>query len=69
LNHRRILTLPFKRLIQKRLMDGHYWEIGARRYSLANITAEIERVGFKIEDTYRVWEVPYHRFWRLRCQK
>ena len=60
--------LPLPRLnapIHK--FDGeHYWEIGKARYPLSKITKDIQRAGFKIEKTYRIFENPYHRFFILR---
>ncbi len=64
----------FKKLIQiPRLQkavhhfDGqHYWEIGKVGYSLNSIVNAINKVGFKIEKTYRVFEMPYHRFFMLK---
>lgn len=31
------------------------------RYPLSKYTKDIQRAGFKIEKTYRVFEYPYHR--------
>lgn len=66
----------FKKLIQfprfrKEInhFDGqHYWEIGKSGYSLNIIIEAIRKVGFKIEKTYRVFEMPYHRFFILKKQ-
>ena len=50
--------------------DGeHYWEINKRGYNLKDITALIEKSGFSIEKTYRVWELPLNRLFRLRKVK
>jgi len=47
--------------------DGeHYWEIGKAGYPLEKITKDIQRTGFKIEKTYRIFENPEHRFFILR---
>ena len=47
--------------------DGeHYWEIGKAGYPLSKIINEIQKVGFRVEKTYRVFENPYHRFLLLR---
>jgi ubiquinone/menaquinone biosynthesis C-methylase UbiE len=47
--------------------DGqHYWEIGKADYSLKTIIDAIRKVGFKIKKTYRVFEMPYHRFFVLK---
>lgn len=47
--------------------DGeHYWEIGKARYPSSKIINDIQRAGFKIVRTYRVFEHPYHRFFISR---
>jgi ubiquinone/menaquinone biosynthesis C-methylase UbiE len=47
--------------------DGqHCWEIGKAGYSLNTIINAINKVGFNIEKTYRVFEMPYHRFFILK---
>ena len=47
--------------------DGqHYWEIGKAGYPLSNIIDDIQIAGFKIEKTYRVFEYPCHRFFKLK---
>lgn len=43
----------------------HYWEINKKGYALRRIIKCIEQVGFKIEYSYRMWEIPYHRFFKL----
>jgi len=50
--------------------DGeHYWEIGKAGYSFKKIISDIERAGFKIKKTYRIFENPYHRFFILKKEK
>jgi len=50
--------------------DGqHYWEIGKAGYSLNKIINEIQKTGFKVEKTYRIFENPYHRFFILKKRK
>lgn len=44
----------------------HYWEIGKAGYPLRRILNDIEMVGFKLIKSYRVFEVPRHRFFILR---
>ena len=47
--------------------DGeHYWEIGKAGYPLNRILEDIERAGFNIIKTYRIFEHPYHRFFILK---
>ncbi|ODS41449.1 MAG: methyltransferase type 11 [Candidatus Altiarchaeales archaeon WOR_SM1_79] len=62
---KRCIPLPsFKKQVHK--FDGqHYWEIGKAGYPLKKIITDIQRAGFKIEKTYRVFEIPYHRFFIL----
>jgi len=37
----------------------HYWEIGKVGYPLNRIISDINKSGFKVEKTYRVFEHPY----------
>jgi len=59
--------IPFPRLKSPiHNFDGeHYWEIGKAGYSLKKIITDIERTGFNIKKTYRIFEQPYHRFFIL----
>jgi ubiquinone/menaquinone biosynthesis C-methylase UbiE len=67
----------FKKLVQtpmlrapKHEFDGqHYWEIGKAGYPLKRISEDIQQAGFIIEKTYRLFEVPYHRFFILKKKK
>jgi ubiquinone/menaquinone biosynthesis C-methylase UbiE len=67
----------FKKLIQiprlKKVVhhfDGqHYWEIGKAGYSLKRVINDIINLGFIIERTYRVFEMPYHRLFVLKKWK
>jgi len=63
---KKLIPLPrFKNPTHK--FDGeHYWEIGKAGYPLSKIINEIQKAGFKIEKTYRIFENPYHRFFILR---
>ena len=66
---KRLISLPrLKNPIHK--FDGeHYWEIGKAGYPLSKITKDIERAGFDIIKTYRIFENPYHRFFILKKEK
>ena len=44
----------------------HCWEINIPGNRLSDVQRDIDQAGFKTERTFRVWEIPYHRFWRLR---
>jgi ubiquinone/menaquinone biosynthesis C-methylase UbiE len=63
---KKLIPLPrLKRPVHN--FDGeHYWEIGKACYSLNKIICEIQKSGFKIEKTYRLFEHPYHRFFILK---
>jgi len=70
-------TKGFKKLVPvpgirkpKHRFDGHhYWEIGKAGYSLKKIVNDLEKQDLQIERTYRVYEMPYHRFFILRKNK
>lgn len=66
---KRLIPLPrIKSPIHK--FDGeHYWEIGKAGYPLNRIIKDIQKAGFKIEKTYRIFENPYHRFFIARKEK
>jgi predicted SAM-dependent methyltransferase len=63
---KKLIPLPrLKRSVHN--FDGeHYWEIGKVGYPLSKITSDINKAGFKIEKTYRLFEHPYHRFFVLK---
>lgn len=63
---KKLIPLPrLKRPIYN--FDGeHYWKIGKACYPLSKIICEIQKSGFKIEKTYRLFEHPYHRFFTLK---
>lgn len=46
---------------------GHCWEIGRVGFPLKRVTRDIEAAGFTIESTFRIFENPLHRFFRLSC--
>lgn len=48
--------------------DGqHYWEVGKRGYSLERIVSTVQATGLRVEETLRVFEMPYHRFISCAC--
>ncbi len=63
---KKIVEIPKIKKINHHFDGQHYWEIGKANYSLEIISNTINEVGFKIEKTYRVFEMPYHRFFVLR---
>lgn len=66
LRRRTVIPLPTIRPQSITFNREHFWEVNMRGYRFDAIQGVIEEVGFQIENTFRVWEVPYHRFWRLR---
>jgi len=44
----------------------HYWEIGRPNYEFKRIIGDIIKVSFRIERTFRVFEMPQHRFFVLK---
>jgi len=61
-----LISLPQLK-VPKHIFNGeHYWEIGKAAYLLNKIINEIQKAGFRVEKTYRVFENPYHRFFTLR---
>lgn len=62
-------SIPKPRLRQRPYeYDGeHYWEVGAQGFSLAFVSDSIARAtSMSLENTYRVPEHPYHRFFVYR---
>lgn len=49
--------------------DGqHYWELGKKDYAVREISKLIEDAGLEIEASFRVFELPYHRFISCRIR-
>lgn len=63
---KKMVTLPQFRKRTHILGRYHYWEIGKADYTLKKIISDINKAGFNIEKTYRVFENPYHRFFILK---
>ncbi len=61
------ILVPFPRLKAPvhRFGGQHLWEIGKAGYPLRKVMDKMRRVGFEIKKTYRVFEMPYHRFFVL----
>jgi SAM-dependent methyltransferase len=59
---RKLIRLP-RLKTPRHVFDGqHYWEIGKAGYNLKRIMKDIERAGFRLIKTYRIFEGPYYRF-------
>lgn len=61
------ILVPVPRLkVLKHKFDGqHYWEIGKMSYPLHRIIDDIKKCAFQLVKCYRVFEMPYHRFFIL----
>lgn len=64
LPHLRPLPMPKQRL----QLDGHYWEIGYKGFPLSRIMSAIHDAGGAIASTWRVPELPWHRFFVLKSR-
>jgi SAM-dependent methyltransferase len=61
-----LVNLPILKA-KKHEFDGqHYWEIGKTCYSFKKIVSDLVKAGFVVERCFRVFEVPYHRFFILK---
>ena len=60
-----LIPFPFTRPKHHEFGGEHYFEIGKIGYPLKKIESDIEKSGFKIVTTYRVFEFIYHRFFIL----
>jgi len=45
---------------------GHHWEIGFRETPLSAVQSVIAVTGWRIQRSWRVAELPWHRFFELR---
>lgn len=63
---RKLIPIPRLRRSVHHFNGQHNWEIGKAGYSLSKIINDIIGLGFNIEKTYRVFEMPYHRFFILK---
>ena len=66
---KRLILLPRLKNPIHKFNGEHYWEIGKAGYPLSKITKDIEKAGFNINITYRIFENPYHRFFILKKEK
>lgn len=62
---KKLVSFPFVSPPAHEFNGEHYWEIGKAGYPLRRITAAMTAQGFLLEKTYRVFEMPYHRFFVL----
>jgi len=62
---KKLIPVPWLKPPVHEFNGFHYWEIGKAGYPLRKVMNEMRRAGFKIKKTYRVFEIPYHRFFVL----
>ncbi len=66
---KRLIPLPRLKPPKHEFNGEHYWEIGKAGYLLQKVMGEIQTTGFEIKKTYRVFEIPWHRFFVLEVSK
>jgi len=62
---RRLIHHPRPRPEIHKLDPEHHWEIGKRGFPLKRIELDIFASALKVVKSYRVFEMPYHRFFIL----
>ncbi len=65
---RRLESLPNPRPAEHRFDGEHYWELGKRGYPVSRITDAIAEAGLVLEESLRVFEMPYHHFLSCRVE-
>jgi len=63
---KRLISLPRLKPPKHEFDGEHYWEIGKAGYPLGRILGDMNRAGFHVLKSYRVFERPYHRFFVLK---
>jgi SAM-dependent methyltransferase len=64
---RTLVSVPRLRPLQHHFDGQHYWEIGKAGYPLRRIEKLLEQSALKLARTFRPVEMPWHRFFILRC--
>jgi len=62
---KKLISLPWLKVPEEEIHPTHYWEIGTKKYPLQRVVSEIRNTGFEVKKTYRVFELPHHRFFVL----
>jgi hypothetical protein len=62
----RLVPLPRLRPLERGFDGQHHWNIGTSGYPLRRVISDIERTGLEVTRTYRILEIPWHRFLVLR---
>jgi SAM-dependent methyltransferase len=59
---KKLILLPRLKSPKHKFDGEHYWEVGKAGYPMRRIMEDIERTGFRVIKSYRVFEMPYHHF-------
>lgn len=62
---RKLIQLPRLRALEQEFDGQHYWEIGKDEFTLQKIMGKIRDADFELKKTYRIFEMPWHRFFVL----
>lgn len=62
---KRLIPLPRWKPPKHELDGKHYWEIGEAGHPLRRIFDNLDRAGFRVINSYRLFEMPYYRFFVL----
>ena len=60
-----VMDLPNIRLQPWKFNGEHFWEVNTQGHAIQDIERTFVAAGLKVEHSFRVWETPYHHFWRL----
>jgi len=63
---KRLIKLPRLKAPVHEFNGEHYWELGKAGYPLRTVMNEMQNSGFEIKKTWRIFEIPYHRFFALK---
>lgn len=64
-----VLSIPRKSRLHTASDQEHFWEVDSSRWTVRNVSREIERRGWTIVKRYRVPENPFHMFFVLHKRK
>jgi ubiquinone/menaquinone biosynthesis C-methylase UbiE len=59
---RKLIQLPRLRAPKHQFNGEHYWEIGKGKCNLRKVMGKIHEANFELKKTYRIFEMPWHRF-------
>ena len=62
---RKLIQLPRLRVPKHQFNGEHYWQIGKGECNLRKIIGKIHEADFELKKTYRIFEMPWHRFFVL----